>query len=134
VIPCWGDLDSSCVAARFQLHLGAPPESVPGLALPRETKSHETPQQRALRFQRMLDSGEVESRAALAREVGVGHNADNRGESPAVPQPPGGVELCRRGLSLSLPTGSAPGETSINRKGAGRDDPSDGLCSLHYFP
>jgi DNA invertase Pin-like site-specific DNA recombinase len=73
-IPCWGDLDSSRVAAEFVLHHSAPPESIPGVIPQRQAKSQETPADRALRFQKLLQSGEVGSRAALARKLGVGRS------------------------------------------------------------
>lgn len=75
VIPCWGDLDSSRVAAEFMLHVGAPPDSIPGVIPQRQAKSQETPEQRALRLQKMLQSGEVGSRAALARKLGLSPSA-----------------------------------------------------------
>lgn len=70
VIPCWGDLDSSRVAAEFVLHHGVPSET-PAEVTPAPAVIHETPEERALRFQRMLDLGEVGSRAELARRLGV---------------------------------------------------------------
>lgn len=76
-IPCWGDLDPSRVAARSQVHLGAPPEALPGVMFVGQAEPQPTPEQRVMRFQRMLDSGEVKSRAALAGERGVGRNAEN---------------------------------------------------------
>jgi len=75
VIPCWGDLDSSRVAAEFVLHVGAPPDSIPGVIAQRQSKSQETPEQRALRLQKMLQSGEVGSRAELARKLGLSPSA-----------------------------------------------------------
>jgi site-specific DNA recombinase len=71
VIPCWGDLDSSRVAAEFVLHQGVPSETPSAVILAPPAKPQETPEQRALRFQRMLDAGEVGSRAELARRLGV---------------------------------------------------------------
>jgi hypothetical protein len=72
VIPCWGDLDTRKVADELVLHHGRPPQIVPVLipAPPRE-KPRETAVERALRFQRMLTSGQVTSRADLARRLGV---------------------------------------------------------------
>lgn len=70
VIPCWGDLDSSRVAAEFVLHHGVPSETPAELILATAERK-ETCEERALRFQRMLDCGEVGSRAELARRLGV---------------------------------------------------------------
>ncbi|MEN6547036.1 MAG: hypothetical protein ABFE07_13450 [Armatimonadia bacterium] len=71
VIPCWGDLDSSRAAAEFVLHHGVPSET-PSAVIPAAlAKPQETPHERALRFQRMLEAGEVGSRAELARRLGV---------------------------------------------------------------
>lgn len=70
IIPCWGDLDSSRVAAEFILHHGVPSDT-PSAAIPAPAKPQETPEERALRFQRMLDEGKVRSRAELARKLGL---------------------------------------------------------------
>jgi DNA-binding transcriptional regulator YdaS (Cro superfamily) len=71
VIPCWGDLDASRVTAEFVLHHGVPSETPSAVIPAPPAKPQETPAERALRFQRMLDAGEVGSRAELARRLGV---------------------------------------------------------------
>lgn len=68
VVPCWGDLDSSRVAAEFVLHHDVLSETPPAV-IPAPGVTHETPAERALRFQRILD--EVGSRAEVARRLGV---------------------------------------------------------------
>ena len=73
VIPCWGDLNIH-KAAPFTFHHGRPAESVvrtpSPLTEPRKKKPRETPEQRAIRFHRMLQSGQVSSRSELARRLG----------------------------------------------------------------
>lgn len=69
VVPCWGDLDSSRVATEFVLHHGIPAETTSAVIPAPPAKPQETPEERALRFQRMLN--EVGSRAELARQLGV---------------------------------------------------------------
>jgi DNA invertase Pin-like site-specific DNA recombinase len=77
IVEAWGDLDSSWRATEFRLHYGSPPESPPGLITlsSREGPPQESPVERALRLQAMLESGEVQSRAALARLLGVSRAA-----------------------------------------------------------
>ena len=71
IIDAWGDLDSRRNAAEFVLHYGSPPAVAPEPIESAAPCPRESPEERALRFQQMLESGEITTRADLARRLGV---------------------------------------------------------------